>query len=118
MDVKGFLNNVCQEIKYKPIRKGIADELENHIQEINAEEIGKVACNLGAGRIKKEDNIDYAVGIELDKKVGTKVQKGEILGKIHANDTTKLEIAKKQVNDIIKISPEYCEKIQTIIEKI
>lgn len=89
-----------------------------YIQEINAEEIGKVACNLGAGRIKKEDNIDYAVGIELDKKVGTKVQKGEILGKIHANDTTKLEIAKKQVNDIIKISPEYYEKIQTIIEKI
>lgn len=89
-----------------------------YIQEINAEEIGKVACNLGAGRIKKEDNIDYAVGIELDKKVGTKVQKGEILGKIHANDTTKLEIAKKQLNDIIKISPEYCKKIQTIIEKI
>lgn len=89
-----------------------------YIQEINAEKIGKVACNLGAGRIKKEDNIDYAVGIELDKKVGTKVQKGEILGKIHANDTTKLELAKKQVNDIIKISPEYCEKIQTIIEKI
>ena len=89
-----------------------------YIQEINAEEIGKVACNLGAGRIKKEDNIDYAVGIELDKKVGTKVQKGEILGKIHANDTTKLEIAKKQVNEIIKISPEYCKKIQTIIEKI
>ena len=50
--------------------------------------------------------------------MGTKVQKGEILGKIHANDTTKLEIAKKQVNDIIKISPEYCKKIQTIIEKI
>ena len=91
---------------------------DGYIQEINAEEIGKVACNLGAGRIKKEDNIDYAVGIELDKKVGTKVQKGEILGKIHANDTTKLELAKKQVNDIIKISPEYCEKIQIIIEKI
>ena len=91
---------------------------DGYIQEINAEEIGKVACNLGAGRIKKEDNIDYAVGIELDKKVGTKVQKGEILGKIYANNTTKLEIAKKQVNDIIKISPEYCEKIQTIIEKI
>ena len=28
MDIKGFLNNVCQEIKYKPIIKGIADELE------------------------------------------------------------------------------------------
>ena len=39
MDIKGFLNNVCQEIKYKPIRKGIADELENHIQEIKEEYI-------------------------------------------------------------------------------
>ena len=37
LDIKGFLNNVCQEIKYKPIRKGIADELENHIQEIKEE---------------------------------------------------------------------------------
>lgn len=91
---------------------------DGYIQEINAEEIGKVACNLGAGRIRKEDNIDYAVGIVLDKKVGTKVQKGDVLGKIYANDTKKLEIAKKQVSDIIKISPEYCEKIQTIIEKI
>ena len=41
LDVKGFLNNVCQEIKYKPIRKGIADELENHIQEIKEEYIEK-----------------------------------------------------------------------------
>ncbi len=41
LDVKEFLNNVCQEIKYKPIRKGIADELENHIQEIKEEYIEK-----------------------------------------------------------------------------
>ncbi len=41
MDIKSFLNNVCQEIKYKPIRKGIADELENHIQEIKEEYIEK-----------------------------------------------------------------------------
>ena len=41
MDVKGFLNNVCQEIKYKPIRKEIVDELENHIQEIKEEYIKK-----------------------------------------------------------------------------
>lgn len=41
---------------------------DGYIQEINAEEIGKVACGLGAGRIKKEDNIDYSVGIILNKK--------------------------------------------------
>ena len=31
--------------------------------------------NLGAGRVKKEDNIDYQVGIELLKKVGDHVEK-------------------------------------------
>ncbi len=41
MDIKGFLNNVCQEIKYEPIRKEIVDELENHIQEIKEEYIEK-----------------------------------------------------------------------------
>ncbi len=89
---------------------------DGYIQEINAEDIGKVACNLGAGRIKKEDDIDYAVGIVLDKKVGANVQKGEVLGTIYANDVSKLKEAQKQINDIIKIDDKYCEKIQTILE--
>lgn len=91
---------------------------DGYIQEINAEEIGKVACGLGAGRIKKEDNIDYSVGIILNKKIGTKVKKGESLGKIYSNDIEKLKEAKKQVLEIIKISDKYCDKIQTILEKI
>ena len=73
---------------------------------------------MGAGRIKKEDNIDYSVGIILNKKIGTKVKKGESLGKIYSNDIEKLKEAKKQVLEIIKISDKYCDKIQTILEKI
>lgn len=33
MQIKEFLNNVCEQIKYKPIRNEIAEELENHIKE-------------------------------------------------------------------------------------
>ena len=29
MQIRDFINNVCNEIKYKPVQKGIADELEN-----------------------------------------------------------------------------------------
>lgn len=39
MDIKCFLNKVCQEIKYEPIRKEIAEELELHIQDIKEEYI-------------------------------------------------------------------------------
>ena len=41
MDIKSFLNKVCEEIKYKPARKGISEELELHIQEIKEDFINK-----------------------------------------------------------------------------
>ena len=38
---------------------------------------------MGAGRISKEDSIDYGVGIELTKQVGDNVKKGEVLAKVY-----------------------------------
>lgn len=81
----------------------IYSKQKGHIFEINAEEIGRLASNLGAGRIKKEDKIDKAAGIILNKKVGDKVNKGEVLGYIHTNDYAKMEKAKVQLEKIIKI---------------
>lgn len=83
------------------------------IEKINAEEIGKLACKIGAGRVRKEDIIDKSVGIELNKKVGDMVKKGEILGYIHINKKELVEDAKQQLTDIIKIS----EKILPIGRK-
>lgn len=88
---------------------------DGYIQEINAEEVGKVACNLGAGRIRKEDKIDYTVGIKLCKKVSEKISKGENLAYIYANDIEKLEIAKRELRNIIKIDKNRIEKIPTIL---
>ena len=88
------------------------------INEINAEDIGKVACGLGAGRIRKEDGIDYSVGIVLDKKVSAKVEKGDVIGYIHANDLQKLTIAKEQIKNIIKISSNQVKAEPIIFEII
>ena len=33
LQIKEFLNSVCEQIKYKPIRENIAEELKNHIEE-------------------------------------------------------------------------------------
>lgn len=74
------------------------------IEEINAEDVGKLACKMGAGRLRKEDIIDKAVGIVLNKKVGDNVKKGDILGYIHINKEQMAEGAKEQLLDIIKIS--------------
>lgn len=72
------------------------------IQEINAEDIGKLACFLGAGRNKKEDEIDMSVGIVLDKKVKDGVKVNDTLGVVYANDKEKAEFAVNEMLNIFK----------------
>ncbi len=58
-----------------------------YVASIDAEEIGIAAMLLGAGRKTKEDIIDYAAGITMVKKVGDKVEEGDILCILHTNMT-------------------------------
>ena len=81
----------------------VVTEKIGKVQEINAEEIGKLACYLGAGRIKKEDKIDANVGIILNKKVGDEVLEGDFLAYICANDEIKLRYAEDKLLEIYKI---------------
>lgn len=55
------------------------------VAEIVADEIGTAAMWLGAGRATKESDIDLAVGLMLNKKIGDPVKAGESLVTIHAN---------------------------------
>lgn len=90
---------------------------EGYVKEINAEEIGKLASYLGAGRTKKEDKIDYTAGIILNKKVGDNVKGNEKLATLYTNKEN-YEEAKKELQRIIKISNEAVEKEKTILEII
>ena len=74
-----------------------------YIYEINAQKVGKLACFLGAGRLKKEDNIEYEVGIVLNKKVGDFVNENDTIAYIHSNDIQKLEYAKNEMLEIVKL---------------
>ena len=96
----------------------IYSEKTGYIYNINAKEIGKLACYLGAGRVTKEDKIDKSVGIELLKKVGDKVSKDEVIAYLHINKPEQLETAKEKIKEIIKIRKEKQEKLKTIIKVI
>lgn len=63
----------------------VISEEEGYVEIIDAENIGVAASILGAGRQTKEDEIDLAVGVVLEKKVGDYVNKGDVLAKIAAN---------------------------------
>ena len=83
---------------------------------MDAKEIGKIVCELGAGRVRKEDKIDNAVGIVLKKKVSDKVEDEEILATIYANSKEKMEKAKERLLKVIKIKEEKVEKPKMILE--
>lgn len=87
-----------------------------YIEKIDAKEIGKMSCNLGAGRTKKEDTIDSTAGIVLNKKVGDSIKKNEILAYIHSNDLEKSELIVKELENTISISDKKVKKMNTIIK--
>lgn len=75
-------------------------DFSGYITGIKASEIGRAAMILGAGREKKDDQIDYNSGIILNKKVGDKIDKNEILGVLYSRNISKI----KQAEEIFKKS--------------
>lgn len=59
---------------------------EGYIEAMDTEKIGIAAMVLGAGREKKEDIIDFTVGLDFKKKIGNHVKKGDVICYLHAND--------------------------------
>ena len=93
-------------------------EKSGSIEEIDAKKIGELACFLGAGRLKKEDEIDDTVGIVLNKKVGDVVEKNEVLAYIYANDNIKLRNVLDELKRVIKISDKSVNKNRVVFSVI
>lgn len=91
------IDNTEELPKAKHIIPVVVDK-EGYVRKINAQNIGLIAMELGAGRATKESIIDLAVGIVLNKKRGDKVQKGDSIAYVHTNDEQK---GKKAVEDIL-----------------
>ena len=77
-----------------------------YLKWVDAREIGEASVDLGAGRAKKGDPIDHAVGIVVHHKVGDRVGKGEILFSVHANAQAKLAAARARVLAAHQWSPQ------------
>lgn len=76
--------------------------------------IGRVAQNLGAGRSKKGESIDLAVGLEVLAKPGDRLEKGQPLAIIHANDQEKAAAALEAIGQCYSIGEEKKEPLPLI----
>ncbi|HAX70672.1 MAG TPA: thymidine phosphorylase [Anaerolineales bacterium] len=94
--------------KFKPANyiEEVKTPRSGFISQVHARIVGEAAVALGAGRAKKGDPIDHAVGFIIHKKVGDPVRAGEVLFEIHANDAAKLAEARETVLTAYRFSDE------------
>jgi pyrimidine-nucleoside phosphorylase len=97
--------------KKLPIAKVIIPilaDITGYITGIDAYAVGR-AVALGGGRLKKEDEIDYAVGVVLKCKIGDEVTKDDLIAEIHAGTQGDKVIIASIVKDAIEIGKEPME---------
>lgn len=95
----------------------VKSEHSGYVKTLNALDIGLSAMRLGAGRSTKEDTIDTNVGIVLNKKVGDKVEKGEVLAYVYNNKEDITEEIRTILN-AFTITESIVEKNPLILEII
>jgi len=88
-----------------------------YVAEITADSIGTAAMILGAGRATKESEIDLAVGLVLNKKIGDKVEAGESLVTIYSN-TENVDDVKQRLYEHIKVTDQKVDAPELIYEVI
>jgi pyrimidine-nucleoside phosphorylase len=88
------------------------------ISRCDALAIGVGAMRLGAGRERKEDTIDPAVGVTVEAKVGDPVKEGDVLGHIHWNDAYARGVATPLITSAWEISDSPVDAPTLIIERI
>lgn len=112
-----FIEDLEKFEKAKYILPIISDK-SGYVKVLEAERIGRASVALGAGRIRKEDSIDKSVGFILNKKIGSKVERGCILGYVHANDEEKGKLAIEEVKKAYEIVDEKVDMPKYILEII
>jgi pyrimidine-nucleoside phosphorylase len=89
-----------------------------YVSVIGAQDIGIASNMIGAGRDKKEDSIDPAVGIILEVKVGEKVDAGSVLCRLYYTKEDRVEEAAEIVEDAFRISATKPDERELILEVV
>jgi pyrimidine-nucleoside phosphorylase len=98
---------VINDMKLLPQAKfqiPLYSDSSGYLASVRTKEIGLLAAYLGAGREKKGDSIDLSVGIYFRKKIGDRIDKGEVIGEILANDIEKVNVALNQMKGLFTLS--------------
>jgi pyrimidine-nucleoside phosphorylase len=91
---------------------------EGYLSEMDSFEIGMASVELGAGRKKKEDDVDPQAGIVLKKKIGDKITKGETILVGYTNKPSAIQAASDQLFGAVTIAEAKPEEVNLISHTI
>lgn len=100
-----------EKLPEAPIKVMVKAPRSGNVAEVNARTVGETAVILGAGRKKKGDAIDLAVGITVLVKVSDAVEDGQPIFIIHARKKSDVEEAKQALLQAVKIVDEPVEPL-------
>ena len=89
---------------------------EGYLNNINALELGKLSMELGAGREKLDDKLDYGAGIVINKNIGDYIKRGEVLMTLYTEKNLKASIMNTPIFTINKEKKEKEPLIYKIIK--
>lgn len=75
------------------------------VSRVDAGIIGQASLELGAGRAKAEDAVDFAVGIDRLVKIGEKISEGDLIARIHSRTEEAADLAMAQILAAIRVDP-------------
>jgi pyrimidine-nucleoside phosphorylase len=92
-----------------PLVVPILAERDGVLSAVDAEALGRASADLGAGRKRKGDPIDPAVGIVLHPKIGDRLERGQELGAIHARSRDDAARCSRRIASALSIAEETVE---------
>ena len=107
-----------QRLPTAPFIELIPAPRAGYVTAMDAREIGETAVTLGAGRARKEDAVDPAVGVVVHHKVGDWVETGQPLFTIHANSREALSAARQRWLAACRGSEQPCPPLPLFYEVI
>lgn len=112
---------VCDDFSRLPTASKIIPvraPADGYIARMDTDEIGMSTVMIGAGREKKSDSIDAAVGCWMKKRLGDKVSKGDVLAEFHVNDEKNVEAALDRFLAAVHIEERPVERGPLIVKVI
>jgi len=121
VEAQGGNSQALDKFELLPNASGMREILSpraGFVSAIMAEDIGRASQMMGAGRARKEDTIDPAVGVILEVKAGEKVDAGSVLCRLYYTGEENLDEAAELVEDAFRISGTRPEERELILEVV